>query len=228
MEARLVGYKTLKDSPNPFLRAKAAYYAKEMRAAYPVFLAGRLFGPNPAIRQWIGELEKAIQAELGDSNLKEKAMSAIAIGAAVWTAFTLKFNLFQHPGTIRKPYRTPETRKAALHLWEELHRKVSIPNLSIQVELQQAKKQVWMRLEGALSSSDAEGLGQRIRDSLARTKSHLVLDLQNLQWDKIDNLKPLREKLEVYRSRIRLVLPKVSGNHPELRLLSGMFQAYTG
>jgi len=227
MEARFVGYRKLKDSPNPLLRAKANYYAREMRAAYPVFLAGRLFGPNPTVRQWIGQLEKDIHAELGAPTLKERAMAITALGAAAWTKFTLEFNLFQHPGRIRKEYRQPE-RRSAHQLWEEFQRKVTFPQLSIKVELQLARKQVWMKLEGALSSSESDSLGQKIRDSLARTKSHLVLDLQHLQWDKIDSLKPLRDRLMVYRSRIRLVLPKDSDSHPEHALLSDLFQAYQG
>jgi len=225
MEARLLGYKRLKDSLNPLLRGKAAYYAREMRHAYPIFLAGRLFGPNPAIRSWIGNLEKSIQAELGAPTLLERVMSVTAIGAAAWTKFTLKFNLFQHPGKIRKTYRLPG-RKSAHQLWEEIQGKVSIPSLSIHVEQHEFRKQVVMRLNGALSAAEAEGLGQRIRDSLARTKSHLILDLQNLHWDKIDNLKPLRDKLAVYRSRIQLILPEVSIAHPEHALLARLFQAY--
>ena len=85
-----------------------------------------------------------------------------------------------------------------------------------------------MRLEGALSTSDAEGLGQRIRDSLARSKSRLVLDLKKLHWEKVEDLRPLREKLVTYRSRIRIVLPKLSAAHPELLLLASMFQHYRG
>ena len=85
-----------------------------------------------------------------------------------------------------------------------------------------------MRLEGALSAANAEGLGQRLRDSLARSKSRLVLDLKKLHWDKVDDLRPLREKLAAYRSRIRLVLPKMSAAHPELFLLASMFQHYQG
>ena len=85
-----------------------------------------------------------------------------------------------------------------------------------------------MRLEGALSASDAEGLGQRIRDSLARSKSRLVLDFKKLHWDKVEDLRPLREKLAAYRSRIRLVLPKLSVAHPELILLASMFELYKG
>jgi hypothetical protein len=55
-----------------------------------------------------------------------------------------------------------------------------------------------------------------------------VLDLKKLQWDKVDDLHPLREKLAAYRSRIRLVLPKLAAAHPEVILLAGMFQHYRG
>ncbi len=228
LEGRLLGYQKLKNSPNPFLRQKAEYYATELRVAYPVFLAGRLLGPNAAVRRWIGDLQRRMHAELGRPAFAEEFKSVLGVGAALWTGLTLKLDLFQHPSLIRTTYRMPDKRWSAFHLWEEIPHKVSIPNLSIQVELQHARKQVWLRLEGALSSAHAEGLGQRIHDSLARSKSRLVLDLQKLHWDKVDDLRPLREKLAAYRSRIRLIVPKLSAAHPELILLASMFQHYRG
>jgi radical SAM superfamily enzyme YgiQ (UPF0313 family) len=228
LEARLLGYRKLKNSPNPWLRRKAEFYAKELRGSYPAFLAGRLLGPNASIRRWIGELERGIHAELGSPTLRERALSVIAVGAALWTGLTLKLNLFQHPKLTRTMYRMPAKRWAGADLWEGLRRKAALPNLSIQVELQPAKQQVWLRLEGRLSRAEAEGLGQRIRDSLSRSKSRLVLDLKKLQWDKVDDLRPLREKLAAHRSRIRLVLPKLAAAHPEVILLASMFQHYRG
>jgi hypothetical protein len=110
-------------------------------------------------------------------------------------------------------------------MWEKFHAASASPAFSTQVELRHSTKEVWIRLEGALSASDAEKLGQRIQDSLARCKSKLVLDFKKLHWDKVENLEPLREKLAAYRSRIRVVLPKLSLAHPELILLAAMFQA---
>jgi hypothetical protein len=228
LEARLLGYQKLKGSANPILRQKADYYATELRVAYPVFLAGRLLGPNAAIRKWIGDLERRIHAELGRPALGQQFKSILAVGAALWTSLTLKLNLFQHPKLIRTSYRLPDKRWGAFEMWEELHRKVASPEFSIQVELQHAKQQVWMRLEGALSRTDAEGLAHRIGESLARSKNRLVLDLNKLHWDKTTDLQPLREKLADYRSRIRVILPKLSAAHPELLLLAGMFQHYHG
>ena len=152
----------------------------------------------------------------------------MAVGAALWTGVTLKLGLFQHPKLQRTAYRLPEKSWSAFDLWEEFQKRHSIPNFSIQVELQHAKKQVWMRLEGALSRKDAEGLGQRIRDSLARSKNRLVLDMNRLHWEKTDDLRPLCEKLAAYRSRIRLVLPKLAAAHPEVLLLASMFKHYNG
>ena len=57
LEARLLGYQKLKNSPNVFLRRKAEFYARELRESYPAFLAGRLLGPNAAVRRWVGNLE---------------------------------------------------------------------------------------------------------------------------------------------------------------------------
>jgi len=226
LEGRLLGYLKLKDSPNPFLRRKADYFAHELRYAYPVFLAGRALGPNASVRRWIGELQQRIHRELGEPLLAEQLKSVMAVGAAMWTGLKLKFDMFQHPKLVRIAYRTPVERLGSFHLWEEIRRKYSIPNFSIQVELQHAKDQVWMRLEGALSAADAEGLGQRIRDSLARTKSRLVLDLKRLHWDQVEDLGPLREKLAAHRSRIRLILPRVAAAHPELILLASTFHLY--
>jgi len=228
LEARLLGYQKLKNSPNPLLRAKAEYYATELRVAYPVFLAGRLLGPNAGVRRWIGDLERRIHAELGRPASAEQFKSVLAVGAALWTSLTLKLNLFQHPKLIRTTYRLPDKRWSGFEMWEELHRKFASPEFSIQVELQHAKQRVWMRLEGALSRNDAEGLAHRLSESLARSRSHLVLDLKKLHWNHATDLKPLRDKLAEYRSRIRVVLPKLSATHPELLLVAGMFQHYHG
>lgn len=228
LEGRLLGYRKLKDSPNPILRAKAEYYASELRYALPVFLAGRWFGPNRAIRRWIGDLERSIQAELGRPGFTQRCKSVLGVAAAVWTWLTLKLDWFQHPKLIRTTYRLPEKRWSGFELWEELHRKVTSPDFSVQVELQHAKQQVWMRLEGALSRTEAERLAHRLGESLARSRNRLVLDLKHLHWDKATDLAPLREKLANYRSRIRVILPRLSAAHPELLLVAGMFHHYHG
>jgi hypothetical protein len=228
LEARLLGYLTLRNSPSSALRGKARHYARELRAAYPAFLTGRLLGPNSRVRRAIGDLQRNVQAEMGPPRAAERFKALLAVGAALWTSLTLKLGLFQHPKLMRTSYRIPSKRWTAFEMWEELHRKWSSRDLSIQVELQHARQQVWLRLEGALSAASAEGLGQRLHDSMARSRNRLVLDLKGLNWDKANDLRPLREKLIAYRSRIRLILPTLSAAHPELILLASMFHQYKG
>src|SRR5208283_1463204 len=132
------------------------------------------------VRRWIGDLERRIHAELGSPAFAERFKSVLAVGAAMWTGLTLKFDFLQHPKLMRTAYRLPGRRWSAFERWQEIQRHCSSPDFSVQVELQHARKQVWMRVEGALSAADAEGLGQRIRESLARSKSRLVLDLNKL------------------------------------------------
>jgi radical SAM superfamily enzyme YgiQ (UPF0313 family) len=226
LEARLLGYRKLKDSPNPVLRARAAYYATELRCATAVFLAGRLLGPNAGIRRWIGNLEKELIAEFGCPPVVERFKSLLGVGAAVWTWFTLKFDLFQHPKLLRTPYRMPLEQTSARQLWEQLPHK--LPGLSIQVELAHARQEVHLRLSGALPEAGVASLAQRIQESLARSRDRLVLDMKNLHWDQVGDLAPLREKLAAYRSRVSIVLPKLQAAHPELILLAGMFAHYKG
>lgn len=228
IEAWLLGYHKLKDSPNPVLRRKAQFYAREMRKSYPIFLAGRLFGPNRRIRRWIADLQRRVQDAIGQPTLVESALSVAALGAAAWTGVTLKLNLFQHPRLTRTAYRWPEKRWAAFDLWEDLKRKNAFPNLSVQVDLQHARQQVWLRLEGVLSAHEARGFARQLQDSLARSRARLILDLQKLHWDKVESLEALRHTLAEYRSRIRLVLPGIASAHPEVLLLTAMFQTYQG
>jgi hypothetical protein len=108
LESRLLGYRRLASSLNPMLREKAAHFARELRRAYPIFLAGRLLGPNGQVRCWIKDLEKRIHAEFGRPALAERFLSLVAVGAALWTWLTLKLNLFQHPSLLRTTYRMEE------------------------------------------------------------------------------------------------------------------------
>ncbi len=115
LETWLLGYLKLKDSPSAFMRAKAAAVARDLRKAYPVFLAGKVFAPTAAVRRWIGELQKRIHAELGKPTLSERCQAVAAVGAAAWTGITLKLNLFQHPPLVRNEFRMGAASKAVVH-----------------------------------------------------------------------------------------------------------------
>ena len=127
LESRFLGYQKLKHSLNPCLRRKAQVYGTDLRVAYPAFLAGRLLGPNAAVRGWTRDLEKRIHAELGPPTPAQRLKSVMGVGAALWTGLTLKLDLFQHPRLTRTCYRLPARSRRRFGLWERMPQAVSIP-----------------------------------------------------------------------------------------------------
>jgi len=105
VERWLDGYLKLRESPSAFLRAKAERIAADLRKAYPLFLAGRLFGPTAQVRRWIGQLQERLHAALGRPTWKERLQSVGAVGLACWTGLTLRLGLFQHPLLVRHTFR---------------------------------------------------------------------------------------------------------------------------
>lgn len=228
VERWLLGYRKMKGSANPFLAARAQRLARELRAAYPSFLPGRLFGPTRPVRRWIAELEKSVWMELGRPSPRERLLSVLAVAAAAWTWLTLKLGLFQHPGLTRTAYRMPQEDWNQFHLWLELPSKVAVPGLSINVELQHSRQVVWLRLNGRLGAAGAEALWAGISEALAQCKTRLILDFKKLQWGEGSLAPGLRQSFSENRERIRLVLPRLSAAHPELLLLAKVFQLYKG
>jgi len=111
LDTWLRGLRTLRRSDNPALGRKADRLAREIRKAYPVFLAGRLLGPNRTVRRRIRRLQQEAHAVLGRPSFGERIRSVAAV--ALWTGLTLKLGVFQHPRLVRHGYRLPEDRLAA-------------------------------------------------------------------------------------------------------------------
>ena len=231
IETRCAGYKKWRGSSSDFLRKKAASVAKDLRKAYAVFLIGRLLGPNGRIRSWVKELEYKVRAEMGNPTLAERLMSLSALGAAAWTALKLRLGIFQHPRLGRVCFRMPEEGLGlwAAKIWESLRDEGTSPHFSIQVDIQHAKRQVWVQLNGVLDNLRAERLAQRIEEYLEKDRGKLVLDLENLKTSEDKALKTLANKLRAYRRRIRIRLPKNYLDHAaQFLLLAQIFRLYRG
>jgi hypothetical protein len=229
IETRCEGYKKWRESSSNFLRIKAADLAKDLRKAYVVFLVGRLLGPNSNIRSRIRELEYKIRTELGNPTLTERLMSLSALGAAAWTALKLRLGIFQHPRLGRVSFRMPEEGLGlwATNIWESLRDESISPHLSIQVDLQHAKRQVWVKLNGVLDNLRAERLAQRIEEYLKKDRGKLILDLEKISHSEGKAFDTLANKLRAYRHRIRIRLPRnYLGHAAQFLLLAQIFKHY--
>ncbi len=214
----LDGYLKLRESPSPFLRAKAQRIATDLRKAYPVFLAGKLLGPTGQVRRWIGGLQKRVHAELGSPTWQERIESVAAVGLASWTGLTLKLGLFQHPPLVRNTFRMSDADCG--RAWERL-RGDDPAGLSVQVERRPAST-VWVLLEGRLTASAAGRFVADLRAALARRKDRVVLDLAGLAGQEDGAVGELAAGLRSHRDRIRIILPRIG----EFAMLAAIFPLY--
>jgi len=221
LETYLLGYRKLKDCANPFLRKKAELFARELRKAYPVFLAGRLLAPNARLRRWIGELEREVYAALGSPRWQARLGSVAAVAAALWTGLKLRLNWFQHPRLTRTAYRMPQEGWNSFRLWEALQVQTADRAFSARVDLEHGSRIAWLRLEGMIGRAQAEWLGRRLPAALnCAGKGRFVLDLKSVTGLEEGVAQVLFRWLRDHRSRIRLLLPRLSAVHPELLLLA--------
>lgn len=202
VEAWLRGYLTLRRSASPLLRRKAAAFARDLRKAYPVFLAGRLFGPNQTIRRKITALQRAVHAELGDSTFGERLRALAAAGLALWTAVTLRLQLFQHPRLVRHEYRLPEAYPRLARVWRKLRQFQHGLSLGRTPE-----GAVCLGLCGELRAPDATRLSTRLRHALRRSREDLVLDCKRLTGIEAGAAERLAAMLHSHRDRIRVLVP---------------------
>jgi len=231
VETMCVGYKKWRRSSSDFLRKKAARLAKDLRKASLVFLVGRMLGPNGRVRSRVRELEYKVRAELGNPTLTERLMSLSALGAAAWTALKLRLGIFQHPRLGRVSFRMPEEGLGlwATKIWESLRDESVSPHFSIQVDLQHAKKQVWVQLSGMLDNLRAERLAQRIKEYLEKERGRLILDLEKVRHSEGKAFDALANKLRAYRHRIRIRLPRnYLGHAAQFLLFAQIFKLYKG
>jgi haloalkane dehalogenase len=101
------GYKTLRNSPSPLLRARAERKRREVKAMLPVLGPAMTLGPTAATRAHARALLREMAQELGEPGLKDKLMlaGATALGGMTWLADEL--NVLQQPALLRIEHRLP-------------------------------------------------------------------------------------------------------------------------
>jgi len=218
IERWLDGYLKLRESHSGFLRTQAARIRDDLRKSYPIFLAGRVLGPNAKVRRSIGQLQARLHAVLGNPSLGERLQSIGAVVLAVWTAVTLKLGLFQHPPLVRHTFRL--SGAAAGKAWRHFQLKPAA-EISIQVEHRPAAT-VWVHLKGRLSSVAAAQVATDLRTALAHRDDRVVLNMAHLAEIETGVEHALTNGLRTYRDRIRIILPIVG----EFATLAAMFPLY--
>jgi radical SAM superfamily enzyme YgiQ (UPF0313 family) len=227
VETMFEGYLTYKNSSNTFLRMKAMRFAKELRAGYSIFPAGEWLGPNASVRRGIAELRKRVYAELGAPTFKERLLAWAAVGAALWTGFKLRFNIFQHPALERHTYRMPP--EGFIPAWLKEKFAEDWKKLSVRVYEDPRRRQLLVRLEGIMETAHSDQLAPRVRAYLEETKGRLVLDFARVKSVEEAAARDLCEKLRDYRSRIKISLPSAApARAAQFLFMAEVFKIYKG
>ncbi|MFB3921556.1 MAG: radical SAM protein [Terriglobia bacterium] len=192
VEVWLNGWKRYHDSDSPYLRAKAARWAEEVRKAYPIFRVARQMGPTP---EATARLQAEIESLLGPPRFGKRVLSALAPAAATWTRFTLKHDRFQHPSLHRRAYRlSPWALRSGA--WG-----------SLQVEIERAVNETLVKLEGALDRSTARRLAAGILKHLQGNDARVRVVVAEGTHVERDHLQILGKMLARQRHRISAAVP---------------------
>lgn len=228
VETMLTGYLKHKESPDAFLRLKAERYAAELRKGYAAFLPGELFGPTLRTRARVHALKKRLYAALGRPTLADRLLSWGAVAAALWTSFTLRFNLLQNPSLVRTAWRLPPEQFSREWFAERIAAYNVPQKLSVLVEgYDERRKELRVRLEGALDRCQGEKLAEELRAYLRETHGKLVLDFERLKTLEKEAAAAFSQRLGEYRSRVKITMPRNAPAHAaQFMLLAEAFKLY--
>ncbi len=188
----LNGWKRYHDSDSPYLRAKAARWAEEVRKAYPLFRVAKQRGPAPAAA---ARLEAEIKQLLGAPSFGRRILSAVAPVAAAWTSFTLQHDFFQHPPLRRRTYRcTPWALRSGA-------------TGQLQIEIERALNHTRVKLQGAMDGASARQLAEGILKHLKGNDARVRVVVAEGTQVEPSHLQVLGKMLAQQRHRISAAIP---------------------
>ena len=102
----IAGYETLKDHPNPKIRAKGEFMGGKAHrglVAFPVFM--KFFKGDTGVLDNIESIGRKIERLTGPINFQERVFATLLPLAARFTEFRLQHDLFQQPEFTRQVFR---------------------------------------------------------------------------------------------------------------------------
>ncbi len=203
----LAGHENLKHSLKPALRRKARRFGREVRHAYPLFMAAKLFAPNPRIRKWLEAFERRAHRVLGAPSLWEQALSYAAVGAALWTRFTLQFDYFQHPRMPIVRHRWENMTETFMRVLGDVQANGGVAELRVQMQRWAAESFSQLSLSGVMDGNNMEQLARRLRESLQSGRERFEVSLEHLQYVDRKGLAAFYRVFRQYRGSLKIKPP---------------------
>ncbi len=102
----LQGWRTLRDAPQAYLRARGRIYERKLRACRPLVSAGLRRAPSDRAHHRLLALRADLRRELGRRGVRERLAERLVLPAAArYTELADRFELLQQPRLIRRCYR---------------------------------------------------------------------------------------------------------------------------
>ncbi len=99
------GYRNLKQSANPLLRAHSERLGRYVRESMPGIYPAILFGPNRVQREAARGLLRAVEKEFGPFSIRDKLLCWSTIPLSAWTWIADKLDIFLQPRLLRITHR---------------------------------------------------------------------------------------------------------------------------
>jgi haloalkane dehalogenase len=96
-EVQLEGYRTMRDSPEPYWRQRAALKEGDVRRSLVGCPTGKLFAPSPQARERVASLERRILETFDSKLLPERAAGLVTPLLGLWATLCEKLRLGEHP-----------------------------------------------------------------------------------------------------------------------------------
>ena len=105
IETQLKGFRNLKDSSDPLLRARAKYYQGLCKSIYPLISTGIRYAPNEKIRKWIKGISHELYREFDKPSIADGIKLVIISLKAYYCWKTRKKVRLTNPKTAINKYR---------------------------------------------------------------------------------------------------------------------------
>ncbi|MCH7595427.1 MAG: hypothetical protein IID35_02620 [Planctomycetes bacterium] len=181
LECALNGHQRWRHSTDPRLRKKAAVFLQDFVKGLPVLPVAALLGPSREARRIARHLLRRGIREVSVPWVRTAVKTVLAFPAALWTALSLKLQIFQHPPLRRTNYTGDGLRAmcgqlVSGHTTSRLEICLeSVKDRDLHTSLRM------LTFKGTLDRSTLKQAVKRLKKSALHNLEDFVVDLRNLE-----------------------------------------------
>lgn len=206
LECALNGFERWRHSDDSRLRAKAAVFHDDFVKGLPVLPVAALLGPSLQARRVARQLLRRGLREVSVPWVRIVTRAALAFPAAIWTALSLRLQVFQHPWLRRTSYSGDPLQSICGHFVSgRTHSRLEICLESLAVgDVHPSPRMLQFR--GTLDRSTLKQAAKRLKKSALRNLDGLVVDLRQLETANHESFLRLIQVINTGKERLSVLV----------------------